>query len=124
MMEKLLKPLMLLILGLCLFSISCSKDPGENRNPVAIAGEDAIVVLPENSIVLNGSDSYDPDGYITFYEWTKISGPDAYSIRNSKADCANISGLQQGVYTFQLMVTDNHNMTGTDIAQVTVAAIN
>ncbi len=52
--------------------ISCKKVPlvevtPANRPPVANAGPDQTIILPVNSVTLDGSASTDPDGTITSY---------------------------------------------------------
>ena len=56
------------------------------------------------------------------YQWTKISGPSSFTIVNRISAVTNITGLVQGVYQFELKVTDNNGATGTDMMQVTVNA--
>ena len=55
---------------------------------------------------------------------TKISGPAKVTLLQMLTTSAvtNITDLVQGVYQFQLKVTDNNGATGTDIMQVTVNA--
>ena len=45
-----------------------------NIPPTANAGTDQSITLPVNSVTLSGSGT-DPDGTISAYSWTKISGP-------------------------------------------------
>jgi parallel beta-helix repeat protein len=92
-----------------------------NHPPVAKAGPNVTITLPVNSGTLSGSGS-DPDGTVTNYSWTKISGPSKYSILNPTSSVTNITGLVQGVYQFELKVTDNDGATATGIVQVTVNA--
>ena len=92
-----------------------------NQPPVANAGSDKTITLPTNSVALSGSGS-DPDGTISSYQWSKISGPSGYSIANPGSANTSITGLVQGVYQFQLKVTDNGGATGNDTIQVTVNA--
>jgi len=93
-----------------------------NQPPVANAGTDQTIQLPTNSVNLDGSKSYDPDGSITAYSWVKVSGPGAVTITNSNTAKPTALGLQQGVYVFQLTVTDNQGATGSDQVTVTVNA--
>ncbi|HVY74662.1 MAG TPA: PKD domain-containing protein, partial [Puia sp.] len=93
-----------------------------NQPPVAKAGSDITITLPTNSANLNGSSSSDPDGSITTYAWTKISGPSQYSLGNANAATTVLSNLVAGVYAFQLKVTDNSGATALDTIQVTVKA--
>ncbi|WP_120515994.1 PKD domain-containing protein [Chitinophaga barathri] len=97
--------------------ITVTVNPSENIPPVARAGSDITVTLPANSAELNGSESTDEDGTVNTYSWTKISGPDV-SIATPAAAVSSISGLEAGVYVFELRVTDDKGATATD--QVTV----
>ncbi len=94
-------------------------NPAPNQPPVANAGPDQSITLPQDSAVLNGSGT-DADGTIVSYQWTKISGPSAYTIVNVNSATANVTGLVQGTYQFQLRVTDNNGAIGTDVVQITV----
>ena len=82
-------------------------------------GQINLLRLPVNTVSLSGSGS-DADGTVTSYAWTKISGPASYNIVNASSAATNITGLVQGVYQFQLKVTDNSGAIGTDIVQITV----
>lgn len=93
-----------------------------NQTPVANAGTDIVMALPNNSATLNGTTSRDPDGTITSYSWTKISGPASFNLTNATAANASVSGLAQGVYTFRLTVTDNKEASAYDDVLVTVNA--
>ena len=92
-----------------------------NQPPVANAGSDQTITLPTNSVTLSGSGS-DPDGTISSYKWTEISGPSSYTIVNANSPGTNVTGLVQGIYQFQLTVTDNNGATGTDVVLITVNA--
>ena len=101
--------------------IKVTVNAAPNQPPVANAGPDWTITLPTNTLTLSGSGS-DADGSVVSYVWTKISGPASYSIVNPASATTAINGLVQGVYQFQLKVTDNNGATGTDIMQVTVNA--
>src|SRR5262245_33771958 len=63
--------------------LSCSKNSdlkSINQPPIAYAGKDTIIVLPLNTVVLDGSGSNDPDGAITGHLWSEISGPLSFNI--------------------------------------------
>jgi hypothetical protein len=77
-----------------------------NRPPVASAGNDTIVTLPANNAILNGNGSTDPDNNITTYLWTKISGPASINIINANVVQTQITDLVEGIYKFELRVTD------------------
>ncbi|MFT3675248.1 MAG: PKD domain-containing protein [Chitinophagaceae bacterium] len=95
-----------------------------NQTPVADAGTNQAIRLPVNTASLNGSASSDPDGSIASYQWTQLSGPAASVFSSATAANTTVSSLQQGVYTYQLTVTDNAGATATDIVTVTVNAAN
>ena len=91
-----------------------------NIAPVAKAGGDVQIKLDETSTVnLSASGSSDADGSIKSILWSKISGP-AATILNPGAATTSVSNLVQGVYTFQVTVTDNDNAVSSDQVVVTV----
>ena len=90
-----------------------------NQAPTADAGSNQTIVLPTNTVNLSGSGS-DPDGNISSYKWIETSGPSQGSISNASSAATSVTGLAQGVYQFQLTVTDNGGAIATDVVQVTV----
>jgi ribosomal protein L14 len=94
-----------------------------NQPPVANAGSDITMTLPQNSTMLIGS-GYDPDGTIAAYSWTYRSGPGNtyYSLNSPASSSTGLNSLVQGVYVFRLTVTDNSGATGIDSVRVTVLA--
>jgi chitodextrinase len=93
-----------------------------NQNPVANAGNNLTITAPVNSVTLNGSSSFDPDGTIQSYLWSEVSGPSNATISNTGSVSPTVSGLVVGVYVFQLQVTDNDGATNTDQVTVNVQA--
>lgn len=81
----------------------------------ANAGSDQTITLPTNSATLNGTASTGA----TTYLWTKISGPGATTILNNTTATPTVTGLQAGVYVFQLSINSG---ASTDQVQVTVNA--
>jgi hypothetical protein len=102
----------------CKKELSCENCLGTNQFPVSIAGNDTIITLPKDSVLLNGSASYDPDGTIVNFEWTKISGPAA--LTNVSGSKNQVNGLAPGIYIFELMVTDNGGLSSKDSIMITV----
>ncbi len=99
--------------------IKITVDPAlANQLPVVNAGTDKTITLPINSVSLTGTAS-DPDGTITAYAWTKISGSTAMLSGNTTATLS-ASNLLQGSYTFRLTVTDNKGGKKYDDVKVTV----
>src|SRR4030095_4815512 len=95
---------------------------GPNKNPpVANAGPDITTIFPVGPIFLNGS-AYDPDNNIISFLWTKVSGPSSFSIDNANATRTYVRNLVQGVYQFELKVTDKTRLVDRDTVQVTVNA--
>ena len=95
-----------------------------NHSPIANAGPDQIITLPNNTITLDGSLSTDPENNITVYVWTKISGPSSSNITNANVAQTPVIDLVQGVYLFELKVTDAGGLSDRDTIQVTVISVN
>jgi len=89
--------------------------------PVVNAGADQVITLPINSTTLTATAS-ETNGTIVSYQWTQLSGPSTATIGAAGLATTGVSGLAQGVYTFQIMVTDNSGVTATDAVKVTVNA--
>lgn len=92
-----------------------------NQNPIASAGQNQLLTLPQNSTKLAGA-GHDANGTIAGYLWTKVSGPAGGTITTPSAQITTISSLQEGAYVFRLTVTDNAGATGTDDVLVTVVS--
>lgn len=75
--------------------------------PQANAGADVILYLPHNNITLNGSLSTD-DHQIVSWEWTKDATDEAKAVdmQNTRTPYLELSHLEEGIYTFELKVTD------------------
>jgi hypothetical protein len=125
MRNKILLPFTIGILAVALF-FSCRKNREcetcreTNKSPIANAGKDTIIVLPLDSVLLNGSSSKDPDGTIKGYLWSKISGPTLFSIIDSSLPRTIVKKLTKGVYRFELKIKDNEGLFAMDTVMVTV----
>ena len=128
-----LTTLMLLFAGLVFYS--CKKEtscagcqanqptqPTTNTNkpPIAVAGSDQTITLPTDSVLLNGSASNDQDGRIIAWQWAKISGPASLNIVNANSVQPQATNLAEGVYQFELTVTDSLGLFDKDTTTVTV----
>lgn len=96
--------------------------PPNNQSPVANAGTDKALILPNNSIDITGTGS-DADGTVAAYVWTKVAGPSTFTLANSNTATVKVSNLVAGLYTFRLTVTDNQGASGTDDVNVTVSQL-
>lgn len=107
--------------------LSCEKDPPDgndtsigNKPPVANAGPDQVTLLPKDNVILDGTSSSDPDGTIGKYLWSKISGPSSFTIVSATSSRTTVNSLVQGVYQFELQVTDNRGATAKDTVKIIV----
>jgi hypothetical protein len=91
-----------------------------NQPPLANAGTDVQLVLPDNSIQLNGGLSNDPEGFAISFQWSKISGPTQFQINNPNAINPFISNLTYGTYKMKLTVTDQDGASSSDTVIITV----
>jgi len=128
-MKPVLKYVAFVLLTGVIFYISCKKETScegcptkNNKPPIANAGSDTIIILPADSIILNGNNSYDPDGNITQFLWTKIAGPLSCNISTPNAASTPVLALIQGVYQFELKVLDTGGLFSTDTIIITVNA--
>jgi len=97
--------------------------PPVNRPPIANAGADQIITLPNSTATLDASGSTDPDINITSYAWTKISGPSSFNIANATAVQTQVNNLVQGDYKFELTVTDAAGLFSKATVQIIVNPI-
>ena len=109
------------------FIFSCKKTDCENCTrdntpPIADAGVDStiVLVLPKDSLTLDGRSSYDPDGNIKEYLWSKVWGPSAYSITNPKSVTTSVKNLTTGDYQFELKVTNADGLIARDTVRVKI----
>ncbi|XP_054140879.1 dyslexia-associated protein KIAA0319 homolog [Melozone crissalis] len=87
--------------------------------PIANAGPNQAVTLPQNFITLNGNQSSD-DHEIVSYEWSlspKSKGK-VVAMQGVRTPYLQLSAMQEGDYTFQLTVTDSAHQRST--AEVTL----
>jgi len=88
------------------------QDGWKNIPPVADAGPNQTVIVNE-TVILDGSNSHDPDGTIVAYEWD--FGDET---TGSEVIVSHIYDVA-GIYTVTLTVTDDC-LTGSDTAEITV----
>uniref|UniRef100_A0A3P9I4X1 Low density lipoprotein receptor-related protein 11 n=1 Tax=Oryzias latipes TaxID=8090 RepID=A0A3P9I4X1_ORYLA len=89
--------------------------------PRSNAGQDVVIQLPTDWAVLDGRDSVDDHG-IDRYDWTLVKGATAINMKSTHPGLLKVSGLQEGVYTFQMTITDTSGQKSSDDVSVTVLA--
>ncbi len=98
----------------------------ENQPPIADAGPDQNVTEGQTT-ALDGTNSNDPDGSISSYQWVQTSGPTVSLSDDSTAQPtfpAPDVGLAVATLTFDLMVTDSKGLTDTDSCNIVVSLQN
>lgn len=131
----------LLFLFFAILFFSCNRDPlrpnqptpppppppnplSANKIPIANAGQDISVnydlqtCKTSDTIVLNGSASFDPDGIIVSYLW---KGPGLIAPANSST--ARTNNLPPGIHKYVLLVTDDKGAAGTDTVTVNIVSL-
>ena len=113
--------------GMCWLIVnSCAKDfsyedqGGIKTAPVAVAGNDQSIILPQDSAYVDGGKSYDNNGSITNFTWTKLSGPVTCTITTAASKTTWIKKLNEGTYVFELTVTNNFKLTAKDTLTIHV----
>src|SRR4029078_189808 len=101
--------------------VTVTVNAAPNEVPIANAGIDINLTLPNNSTTLSGSGS-DVDGTIASYAWSCVSGPTTFNLGSPNAAATTLNNLVQVIYTLRLTVTDNSGATATDDVTVTVNA--
>lgn len=92
-----------------------------NKKPVTSAGKDLTISSSAGTVMLNASESSDPDGKIVRYSWQKVSGPSFGMMSGEVTATPRISDLNYpGVYTFQVRAIDDRAEWSTDSVRVTV----
>jgi hypothetical protein len=94
----------------------------ENNPPIANAGPDQTV-YEEFIVILNGFNSYDQDGTIATYQWTQTAGTSVTLDDPTAAQPTFTAPDAETSLTFQLTVTDDGGLQGTDTCVVTVNAV-
>jgi hypothetical protein len=90
-----------------------------NRVPTADAGEDQTVTEGD-TVTLNGSASFDPDGDPLTYTWSQVSGPESVVLEGAATVQARFEAPDPGIYEFHLMVHDGEVSSGPNGVLVTV----
>lgn len=96
----------------------------DNKPPVAHAGSDYTIFLPNTAVDIDGSGSTDDTGIIK-WQWTRsLSSPALGQVINSsdKTPILKLCDLVKGMYQFTLTVYDDKNLFSSDSVFVNVSA--
>jgi len=88
--------------------------------PIANAGTNVTVIIPDTTATLNGTLSNDPEGESLTYNWEQVYGPSIISFSDNLIASPEISNLLDGVYKIKLTVS-NGSYTDTDEVFVIVS---
>jgi len=97
-----------------------------NQAPTADAGPDQTV-NEGATVTLSGSNSSDPDGSIASYQWTRTEGTAVTLSDPASATptfTAPLVSAGSEALSFQLTVTDNGGLSGTDTVIINVSNVN
>ena len=95
-----------------------------NREPVVnITEAGGVTLYPGNSVTLDASESFDPDGQKLTAAWAVTTQPGSGDAVLSGADTftPTFSAFRLGTYTLTLTITDEYNVQRTGTATITVA---
>jgi len=90
--------------------------------PTANAGTDLKVVSPLTSTILDGSASTESGGKPLTYVWRQIYGPSAVVFSDSTVVKPTVSGLVEGMYSFNLFATNSDLRSSYDNVLVMVTS--
>lgn len=93
--------------------------PGPNQAPVALAGADRATGINE-PVVLDGSNSYDPDGDLLKFQWTVLGAPAQSSpqLTDETSGKARLTLVDSGTWVLALTVGDPHGASSLDFIEV------
>ncbi|XP_063299373.1 low-density lipoprotein receptor-related protein 11 isoform X1 [Pelobates fuscus] len=104
-------------LGSPLLTLAAQSDI--DKPPYSNAGQDVILQLPVDWVILDGRESTD-DHAIIQYDWTLLRGDPLVDMKIPQPGTLKLSHLQEGVYTLQLTVIDTSGQKSSDNVSVSV----
>lgn len=90
--------------------------------PKANAGEDLRIVLPNTTVILDGSQTTDVSAN-THWFWKQLSGPSTVHFSKNDEVKVNVSGLTKGDYTFMLTTWNGDDPSKNSTDDTTVSVI-
>lgn len=94
-------------------------DTGANEPPVADAGLGLLAEVGD-TVSLNGTASYDPEGADLGYTWRQAGGPEV-GIKSGDSPEPSFTVEAPGTYRFELTVNDGYADSAPDIVEIVVA---
>lgn len=88
--------------------------------PVANAGSEQDVTLPNNGIILDGNMSTDPQGQTLTYSWALAAGPNVPTEQQISNSAIGVTNLIAGTYEFELTVTNTSGLSSSAMVVVNV----
>ncbi len=85
-----------------------------NSYPTALSGGKLKVLLPISSATLDASASTESAGKLLTYKWTQNYGPTSVQFSDDAAAKPTITGLEEGMYSLKLTVTNSDLATDED----------
>ncbi len=92
-----------------------------NQVPIINMPNDRTVSLPVN-VVEFLANVQDLDGAVLRTVWSQVSGPNTVNFSGDRTPILLVSGVQQGTYTFELLVQDDFGSVVTGRVNLTVNA--
>jgi len=96
-------------------SLSKSVTVHKNEEPVAFCQATSPVVVVDNQVVISGSGSFDPDGFITAYSWE-------YGGKKASGSSFNMVFSEKGNHDVFLTVQDDNKQTGRTKCEIKVGS--
>lgn len=99
--------------------------PG-NFAPIANPGNSITIPDSQEEVILDGSNSYDPDGTIVKYEWEQVDTNNRLTIvqESTTTPIATVSGFSPAkLYIFRLTVTDNEGASASENVRIYVDGV-
>ncbi|XP_049645307.1 low-density lipoprotein receptor-related protein 11 isoform X2 [Suncus etruscus] len=92
---------------------------GKDEPPVSEAGQDMVLHLPTDGVILDGRRSTDDHG-ISQYTWMLLQGDPSVDMKVPQSGILKLSHLREGKYDFELTVMDTAGQSSSDNVSVTV----
>lgn len=86
--------------------------------PVAEAGL-GLIAYVDDTVILDGSGSYDPEGDALTYAWTQVGGPPV-QLQDGETAKPRFPIVSPGTLRFELVVSDDLSASAPDVVEVVV----